>query len=99
MSDNNIQELPIPKAVANEERSIELVRVWAAGGKQHISVATSLWEDPATWGIMLVDLAKLIANAYQETAGMDRSAALASIKKGFDIEWGSPTDEPTGGIE
>jgi hypothetical protein len=75
---------------------MELLRVWAASGKQHVSLATGAWPDPASWGIMLVDLAKHIANAYEQTRGMDRQRVLARFKAGFDAEWGSATDEPTG---
>lgn len=91
-------ELPIPDAAASEARSIELVRVWAAGGQQHVSLATGLWDDPANWGIMLVDLAKHIANAYGETSELGHAQALARLKEGFDAEWGTPTDEPTGNV-
>jgi hypothetical protein len=75
-----------------------MLRVWAAGGKQHVSIATDLWDDPANWGMMLVDLAKHIANAYESTKGTDRITVLGRIKAGFDVEWSSPTDVPTGGI-
>lgn len=50
-------ELPVPGAVHADPKAIELLRVWAAGGKQHVTLATRVWEDPAAWGIMLVDLA------------------------------------------
>ncbi|MFM8220675.1 MAG: DUF5076 domain-containing protein, partial [Planctomycetaceae bacterium] len=52
------RQLPVPPTAAGDVRAIELVRVWAAHGKQHVSLATSIWQDPAAWGIMLVDLAK-----------------------------------------
>lgn len=91
-------ELPIPRAAGNEEQSIELVRVWAAGGQQHVSLATDLWDDPANWGIMLVDLAKHIANAYGETSEIGLAQALARLKEGFDAEWGTPTNEPTSNV-
>ena len=35
------------------------------------------WQDPANWGMMLVDLAQHIANAYDQTKQMDRVTALA----------------------
>jgi hypothetical protein len=62
-------ELPVPSAVDADPECIELLRVWAAGGKQHVSLATEVWEDPAAWGIMLVDLARHIASAYEQTSG------------------------------
>lgn len=91
-------QLQIPDAAANDTRAVELLRVWAAGGKQHVSLATGLWSDPAYWGIMLVDLAKHIANAYEQMNGLDRAATLRRLKDGFDAEWNKPTDEPKGKI-
>lgn len=90
------RQLPIPSTAVNDSHAIELLRVWVAGGGQHISLATGLWSDPANWGIMLVDLAKHIANAYTQAEGMDHSAVLRRLREGFDAEWKSPTDEPTG---
>ena len=89
------KELQIPDCAARDKRSVELLRVWAAQGKQHVSIATG-WKDPACWGIMLVDLAKHIANAYQLTAAFSHEDALRRIKSGFDAEWAVETDEPTG---
>jgi hypothetical protein len=85
-------ELPIPPAALKDAKSRELVRVWAASGKQHVSLATGLWDDPATWGIMLVDVARHLARAYEQTRGMDRDKALARIREGMDAEWSEDTD-------
>ena len=86
-------ELRIPDAVsADAARATELARVWAAGGKLHVALATGLWEDPASWGIMLVDLARHVANAYVATTdGLDRDGVLERIKAGFDAEWSQAT--------
>jgi hypothetical protein len=75
---------------------MELLRVWAAHGKQHVSLATNLWTDPASWGIMLVDLAKHVASAYKQTTDKEFASVLKRIKEGFDAEWETATDEPTG---
>lgn len=83
------QPLPVPKSAQLDDNAIELIRIWAASGQQHVSIATNIWENPAAWGIMLVDLAKNIARSYEN---IDERAALALIKEGFDIEWSSPTD-------
>jgi hypothetical protein len=90
------RELRIPPPVENDVRAVELLRVWAAHGKQHVSLATHLWDDPATWGIMLVDLAKHVASAYQQTTGKDFDGVLSRIWQGFDAERDTSTDEPTG---
>ncbi len=91
-------ELLIPHAAATDPRAVELARIWAAEGKQHVSLATGLWEDPAAWGMMLVDLAHHIANAYAKTEGRSAVDVLARIRVGFDAEWDNPTDVPTGNL-
>jgi hypothetical protein len=96
--DKHSRQLPIPQPAENDSRAVEMLRVWAAGGKQHVSIATGLWPDPANWGIMLVDLAKHIANAYEQADGMSRATTLQRIKGGFDTEWQTATDEPEGRI-
>jgi hypothetical protein len=92
------RQLPIPPEAAQDFRAIELLRVWASMGKQHVSLATGLWEDPASWGIMLVDLARHVANAYSESKGTNYHEVLARLKEGFDAEWEDQTDEPTGQV-
>jgi hypothetical protein len=54
------------------------------------------WPDPAAWGILLVDLAKHLVIAYQQTEGRDQADTLQRISDGFDAEWGDSTDEPNG---
>ena len=85
-------ELPIPPAALEDLKARELVRVWAASGKQHLSLATGLWDDPAAWGVMLVDLARHVARAYEHSQGLDRERALARIREGIDAEWLVDTD-------
>jgi len=94
-----IKELPIPESALSSSRAIELLRVWAAGGKQHVTIAAEVFgKDPACWGIMLVDLAKHVSRAYEQSGKMDESEALKRIRQGFDAEWSVPTDTPTGKI-
>ncbi len=93
------EELAIPPAAQKARKAIELLRVWAANGKQHVTLAADVWDDPAAWGIMLVDLAKHVANAYAQKQEITYADALARIKEGLDSEWNDATDEPTGQIE
>lgn len=68
---------------------ILVVRLIPDAGQQ-FSLHTT-WSDPAAWGILIADLAKHAAKAYE---GQDWSfeEALARIKAGFDAEWTSPSD-------
>ncbi len=65
---------------------------------QHVSLRAGVWDDAAAWGILLADLARHVANCYEETEVMDGLSALKRIKEGFDAEFASPTDDPTGEI-
>ena len=98
MSDKHPNELVVPPIAASDPKARELLRVWAAKGKQHITLATGLWEDPASWGIMLVDLMKHLSDAYHQTRGDEKHSVLLRIKRGFDAEWLKATDEPKGGL-
>ncbi len=39
------------------------------------------------------------ANAYAQDAGLDRAETLQRIRVGFDAEWSSPTDKPSGQVK
>jgi hypothetical protein len=90
--------LPIPPNALADDSALELARIWAANGRQEVTLATGLWDDPAAWGMMLVDLARHVAIAYEAAGYMRKGAALKRIKAGFDAEWGHPTDKPKGGL-
>ena len=92
------RELIVPPAAKSDPRAVELVRVWAAHGQQHVAIQPEVWDDPATWGIMLVDLARHVANFYSQERGMDREEVLSRIRTLFEAEWGSPTSPVTGGV-
>lgn len=91
-------ELKIPPRAEVADRAFEIVRVWAADGQQHVSIATGLWRDPAAWGLALADLARHVANAYEQTQGIPATEALLRIREALDAEWKAPTDSPKGGL-
>src|SRR5262249_10868290 len=93
---DHLHELPIPDPAPHDPRARELVRICDYSGVQKISLSPLLWDDPGTWGIALVDMARLIADAYCESGQMDSTTALDHIKHGFDLEWGAATDNPKG---
>ena len=94
---SQLNELPMPPT-AKSDGGLELLRVWAASGRQHVSVATGIWNDPAAWGVMIVDLMKHISNAYEQTAGIPNNEALQRIIEGLQAELSKSTDRPTGGL-
>ena len=93
MSDQQARSLSIPPGAETDPEATELVRVWAAHGEQHAVLRVEAWgENPAPWGILLVDLARHVARAYREIYGRSEQESLARIRELFDAEWGSPTD-------
>lgn len=93
-----MHELPVPPIAMTDDTARELARVWAAEGRQHVSIEVGVWDDPAAWGMFLVDLARHVAHAYQQTEGRDPAEVLARIREGFDAEWEEPTDTPSGAM-
>ncbi len=91
-------EMLIPAAAVSNQEAFEILRVWISEGRQHVSLSPGVWDDPAAWGLMLVDLARHVANAYQQSNRMKSAAALERIKLGFEAEWNSPTDSPSGSL-
>ncbi len=51
------------------------------------------WRDPGAWGLLLVDIARHAANAYDEE-GINKEDALNSIMGLFEAEILRPTDVP-----
>jgi hypothetical protein len=79
----SISELSHPPGVKHASRAMEIVRVWIVDEKQQVVLSGNLWDDPAAWGLMLVDLARHVANAYEDQ-GHDRNRVLSRIREAFD---------------
>ncbi len=86
------QELTPPPAAA-KPGAREILRAWAAPDGSTQFTLRITWEDPAAWGLLLVDLAEHAANAYQRE-GRDKEEVRLRIREGFDAEWSDPTDQP-----
>jgi hypothetical protein len=95
---NDANALEIPATVARDPKATEIARIWAAHGQQHVHLRSGLWADAGNWGIMLVDLARHVANAYEQDGRGDYFAVLARIREIFDAEWDSPTDIAKGNL-
>jgi len=88
---SEITELKPPPAVETASRAMELARIWIVDKKQQICLSGNLWDDPAVWGLMLVDLARHVSNAY-ENQGRNKKEVLEQILEAFEAEWQHPTD-------
>src|SRR4051812_40218515 len=96
-------ELPIPETCYRDTDSLEMIRAWIADAGMHVSLNIGVWDRPdseyteaASWGILLADLAHHVANALQETNGVDREASLQEIKELFLSQLKKPSTEHPG---
>ena len=95
-----LRELVIPPAaLADPASAFEIIRVWAAGGQQHVTIETELQGGPEDWGFLLAQLARHMANAYHIQQRLDRSQTLSRIRAGFDKEWDRPSGHVSGHLE
>lgn len=89
----NKNELDPPPIAAQNPAAVEVLRVWAEPGESQQVALRVTWEDPRAWGLMLVDIARHVAAAY-EAEGLDPATVLESIHEMWNAEWSDPTDEP-----
>lgn len=86
-----------PPALASQAEAREVLRVWITPewSKMQVALLTHA-PDPATWGIVLADIARHVAKAYELAGTVPENEALSRIKKLLDAEWNAPTDMPEG---
>ncbi len=89
----NKNGLSTPPIAGEDDRAVEVLRVWAAPGKPQQLTLRTTWKDSGAWGLLLADVARHAANAYA-VEGHDREEALARIVALFLAELDRPTDKP-----
>ena len=87
MDESQELHIPLPK---NNFTATEVVRAWA-DKKAYIALRKDVWADYAMWGILLVDIARHVANAHKSDKHSAESI-LSRIKQGFDAEWDTPRE-------
>jgi len=76
---------------ALEKGGVEILRVSIVAGAVRVALRRA-FDDPFTWGVLLVDLARHAARIYALEAGLSEAEALAEIRKGIAAELNDPTD-------
>ena len=84
-------QLFIPPDAHADPKSVEMVRAWIVDGGLQISLQTAVWDDVRSWGILLADVCRFIADAHHKKNGLDRVQTIANIRKTFEVELDSPT--------
>lgn len=93
MANENLHELPVPPD-AQEVGGHEVLRAFVVNGGLSVSLQRA-FDEPHTWGVLLVDLARHVARIYAEEAEMSEEHALAQIREMLDAEWDRSTDSGT----
>ncbi len=83
-----------PPPLAQDGASYEILRAWAGNHLPQQCVLQTFWEDPATWGLLLVDIARHAARAYADAGVLSEHEAFERIMLGFTAERSVSTDSP-----
>ena len=78
------EELSLPPDVA-ENGGVEVLRAIVVDGAVSVALRRS-FDDPATWGRLLADLARQAARAYALETEMSEEDAFARIRVGFEAD-------------
>lgn len=99
-----MNERPIPKAAVQDPDSVEMLRVWVAGGQLHCSLKVGMYRDgmgideEVAWGTILADAARHIAKALQGDGNLNEIDTLAKLAAKFNEEVSMPSSELKGGF-
>jgi Domain of unknown function (DUF5076) len=91
-SQNALQELPPPPGVTGDSKSREVLRAWVANEGLLVSLDPLAFGGPATWGMLLVDIARHVARSFEQEGQNTFDGAMLKMRCLFDQEWDAPTD-------
>src|SRR5919107_879610 len=91
MSDSpKFEALGLPPDV-QEKGGIEILRASVVDGAVSVALRRA-FDDPYTWGVLLVDLARHAARIYAMETDLSEEDAMAEIAAGIQAELDEPTD-------
>ena len=90
MPQGKFEALSVPPD-AIEKGGYEVLRASIVDGGVSVALRRS-FDDPFTWGILLVDLARHAARIYAMETDLSEDDALEQIRAGIDAELERPTD-------
>ena len=90
MADAKLEELSVPPD-ALEKGGVEILRASIVEGAVSVAMRRA-FDDPFTWGILLVDLARHASRIYALETKMSEEEVLAAIRDGIEAEFDRPTD-------
>jgi Domain of unknown function (DUF5076) len=86
----NASKIDIPHSINFEYK--EILTIFTSLNDQKILIEKDVWPDPASWGILLVDLIRHISLSYGGNGDIQTDPFINRIRQGFDAEWETPSD-------
>lgn len=90
MTKPKFEALSVPPD-ALEKGGVEILRASIVEGGVSVALRRS-FDDPMTWGVLLVDLARHAARIYALETGMSEAEAMTEIRNGIEAELSHMTD-------
>ena len=90
MAERKFEALNVPPDVL-EKGGIEILRASVVDGAVSVALRRA-FDDPFTWGVLLVDLARHAARVYAMETELSEEEALVEITAGLRAELEDPTD-------
>jgi hypothetical protein len=90
VADAKLEELSVPPD-ALEKGGVEILRASIVEGAVSVAMRRA-FDDPFTWGILLVDLARHASRIYALETKTAEEEVLAAIREGIEAEFDRPTD-------
>lgn len=90
MANPKFEALGVPPD-ALEKGGVEILRASVVDGAVSVALRRA-FDDPFTWGVLFVDLARHAARVYAAESGMSEEEAMAAIRAGIEAELDNPTD-------
>lgn len=90
MKERKFEALNVPPD-ALEKGGVEILRASVVDGAVSIALRRA-FDDPFTWGVLLVDLARHAARVYAMETDFSEEEALAEIVSGIQAELDNPSD-------
>ncbi len=90
MAEPKFESLAVPPD-ALERGGVEILRAAIVEGAVSVGLRRS-FEDPFTWGVLLVDLARHAARVYAKETEFSEEDAMAQIAAGIEAELNDPSD-------
>ena len=90
MADAKLEELSVPPD-ALEKGGVEILRASIVEGAVSVAMRRA-FDNPFTWGILLVDLARHASRIYALETKTREEEVLAAIREGIEAEFDRPTD-------